>query len=252
MLSDLFSLEGTMSEITNADAIQAWSQIPSQIMEDFGDEGDFIRQHLLNPTTFSLLGDVTGKTILDAGCGQGYLSRLLARKGAIVMGIEPATQWYTHALQREQTEPLGITYLQEDLSAWIPTLNTFDYVIANMVFMDIPDYLSALHNCIAVLKTNGKLIFSLLHPCFEEPGSEWQKKGYVETRDYFQERVIKQTYGYFIHRPLSTYLNSVIQEGCTIQNVIEPQLDGTIAQQHHAERYWHVPGYIVICATKSV
>jgi 2-polyprenyl-3-methyl-5-hydroxy-6-metoxy-1,4-benzoquinol methylase len=241
-----------MMELTNEDAIQAWSSMPRQIMENFGDEGDFIRQHLLNPAIFSLLGDVTDKTVLDAGCGQGYLSRLLTRKGAIVTGIEPATQGYTYALQREQTESLGITYLQEDLSAWKPVLNTFDYVIANMVFMDIPDYLSALYNCIAALKNNGKLIFSLLHPCFEEPGSEWQKKGYVEVRDYCQERVVKQTYGHFIHRPLSTYLNSVIQAGCTIQNVIEPQLDRNIAQQHHTERYWHVPGYIVICAMKSV
>jgi 2-polyprenyl-3-methyl-5-hydroxy-6-metoxy-1,4-benzoquinol methylase len=238
-------------ELTNKDAIQAWSNMPRQIMENFGDEGDFIRLHLLNPVLFSLLGDVAGKTILDAGCGQAYLSRLLARKGAIVTGIEPGTQGYIYALQREQTEPLGISYLQEDLSAWKPKLNTFDYVIANMVFMDIPDYLSALHNCIAALKNNGKLIFSLLHPCFEEPGSEWQKKSYVEVRDYCQERVVKQTYGHFIHRPLSTYLNSVIQAGCSIQNVVEPQLDGTIAQQHHAERYWHVPGYIVICAMKT-
>ena len=239
-----------MTEFTNEVAIQAWSSIPRQIMEDFGDEGDFVRQHLLNPAIFTLLGDVTGKTILDAGCGQGYLSRMLARKGATITGIEPATQGYTYALQREQAEPLGITYLQEDLSTWTPTLSTFDYVIANMVFMDIPDYLSALHNCIAALKTGGKLIFSLLHPCFEEAGSEWQKKGYVEIRDYFQERAVKQTYGYFIHRPLSTYLNSVLQEGCSIQNVIEPQLDNTIVLQHHAERYMHVPGYIVICAIK--
>src|SRR5581483_432363 len=156
-------MEDTMTEINNADAIQAWSGIPQQLVENFGEEGDFIRQHLLNSTLFSLLGDVTGKMVLDAGCGQGYLSRLLARKGALVTGIEPGAQGYTYALQKEQREPRGITYLQEDLSVWTPLLNTFDFAIANMVLMDIPDYMSALHNCIAALKNNGKLIFSLLH-----------------------------------------------------------------------------------------
>jgi hypothetical protein len=111
--------------------------------------------------------------------------------------------------------------------------------------------LPALHNCVAALKNQRQLIFSLLHPCFEEAGTEWQHKGYVEIRDYFQERAVKQTYGHFIHRPLSTYLNSVIQAGCSIQAVIEPQLDEEIAREHQAERYWHVPGYIVICATKQ-
>jgi hypothetical protein len=90
-----------------------------------------------------------------------------------------------------------------------------------------------------------------LHPCFEEAGAAWKEKGYVEVRDYFRERAIKQTYGHFIHRPLGTYLNSVIAAGCTLQRIIEPQLEKTIAELHHAERYWSVPGYIIIFATKS-
>lgn len=239
-----------MAGFTNADAIEEWSHLPREIVENFGDEGDFTRKYLLNPVIFDLIGDVTGKTILDAGCGQGYLSRLLARKGAIVTGVEPTPLLYDHALQREHTEPLGITYLQEDLSRLSPMPDTFDYVIANMVFMDIPDYLPALRNCIAALKSNGGLIFSLLHPCFEESGSEWSKKHYVEVGDYFEERAVKQTYGYYVHRSLSFYLNSVVQAGCLLQKVIEPGLEETIARQYQAERYFHVPGYIVIYATK--
>lgn len=239
-----------MTEITNTEAIAAFDQAPRELIENFGDEGDFTRRYLLNPVLFSLLGDVTGKMILDAGCGQGYLCRLLAKKGALVTGIEPAKSWYDDAVLRERTEQLGIIYQREDLSTWSALPHTFDYVIANMVFMDIPDYRSALHNCIVALKNNGGLIFSLLHPCFEEPGAEWQKKGFVEVRDYFRERTVAQSYGHFIHRPLSTYLNSLIQEGCMLQEMIEPQLDRSIARLYHAERYEMVPGYIVIYATR--
>jgi 2-polyprenyl-3-methyl-5-hydroxy-6-metoxy-1,4-benzoquinol methylase len=240
-----------MTDLTNTDVIAAWSEIPLASIENFGDEGDFVRRYLLNPAIFAALGDIRGQRILDAGCGQGYLSRLCAKQGASVTGIEPASAQYAYALRREQAEQLGIVYLQADLSIWLPTPSMFDYVVANMVFMDIPDYLPALHNCIAALKTSGLLIFSLLHPCFEEPGAEWWKKGHVETRDYLQERVVKQDYGHFIHRPLSTYLNSIIQAGCVLQSVLEPQLDQTIAVQHHAERYWSVPGYLVVIAQKQ-
>lgn len=240
-----------MTEMTNADVIKAWSNFPQDRIESFDDEGDMTRKYLLNPTIFALLGDVKGKTILDAGCGQGYLSRLLARRGARVTGIEPATAMYTYAFQREQTEPLGITYLQADLSSWVSSPNMFDYVIANMVFMDIPDYVPALLNCVAVLKSNGVFIFSLLHPYFEESGVEWKKKGCVEMRDYFRERAVKQDYGHFIHRPLSTYLNAVMRAGCTLQQVIEPQLEKAVALQYDAERYWHVPGYIIVSATRA-
>ncbi|HEU5376247.1 MAG TPA: class I SAM-dependent methyltransferase [Ktedonobacteraceae bacterium] len=205
----------------------------------------------MNPAIFEILGQVAGKTVLDAGCGQGYLSRLLAAKGAAVTGIEPSEPWYCYAVRQEQAEPCGIHYVQADLSTWTALPDAFDVVIANMVLMDIPDYLFALRACIASLKPGGSLIISLLHPCFEEPGSEWKDKGSVEVREYFQERVIQQTAAPFIHRPLSTYLNSIIAEGCILHKVIEPRLDDALAQQYQAQRYSHVPGYLVIHALKS-
>ena len=56
-----------MSEITNEEAIKAWSSMPLAWAEQFGDEGDITRQYLLNPALFALLGDVNGQRILDAG-----------------------------------------------------------------------------------------------------------------------------------------------------------------------------------------
>lgn len=240
-----------MANLTNADVIKAFSEVPQALIEGFGEQGDLVRKHLLNPAIFSLLGNAHHKTILDAGCGQGYLARLLARQGATVTGVEPSEPFWRYALQREQSEQLGIHYVQADLSTWTPPSAHFDVAIANMVFMDIPDFEPALRNCVASLRNNGGLIFSILHPSFEESGAAWKAKGYIEVRDYFRERAIKQDYGYFIHRPLSTYLNSVIDAGCTIQRVLEPQLEHSVAEQYNAERYWSVPGYIVIYATKS-
>ncbi|HET8840060.1 MAG TPA: class I SAM-dependent methyltransferase [Ktedonobacteraceae bacterium] len=240
-----------MEDITNAQAIASWSTIPQSLAETFGEEGDLVRQTLLNPAIFALLGDVKGKTILDAGCGQGYLSRLLAKKGANVTGIEPSEVFYAYATGREQAEQLGITYIQADLSTWNCTPRQFDYAVANMVFMDIPAYLPALANCVTALKPSGGLLLSLLHPCFEESGEAWRTKGFVEVQDYFRERPVKQRYGYFIHRTLSTYLNSIIQAGCILQQVIEPRLEQALAIQNDAERYWSVPGYIILFATKA-
>ena len=105
-----------MNDLTNADIINAYANVPQHVIEGFGDEGDLIRQYLLNPALFGLLGDVRDTLILDAGCGQGYLARLLARRGARVTGLEPSDGFYRYAVQREQTEQLGIQYVQADLS----------------------------------------------------------------------------------------------------------------------------------------
>lgn len=242
-----------MKDITNANNINAWSQIPFEALEAFGDEGDFARQHLLTPTLFALIGDVQGKMVLDAGSGQGYLSRKLAQQGAIVTAIEPAENMYKYACLREQNEPLGITYLQQDLSSLSSITSVFDIVVANMVFMDIPDYKTAIHNCITSLKSGGSFIFSISHPCFEEPGLEWLKKGYVEVRDYFQETSVSSTIGHHFHRPLHAYLNTIIQEGCILQRIVEPQLNGEVALQHGPihMRNVYVPQFLVIQATRA-
>jgi len=51
-------------------------------------ENDLNRCDLLDPVILQILEDVKGKTILDAGCGDGYLSRKLARLGASVTGVD--------------------------------------------------------------------------------------------------------------------------------------------------------------------
>jgi 2-polyprenyl-3-methyl-5-hydroxy-6-metoxy-1,4-benzoquinol methylase len=238
-----------MPPISNEEVIRAWSAIQNE-QDAFGNEGDLARKYLLNPAIFALLGEVAGKRVLDAGCGQGYLCRLLARKGAKVTGLEPAESWYRYAVQREEQERLGITYLQADLSLW-QAESSFDAVVCNMVLMDIPDYSAAMENCVRCLKPGGSFIFSLLHPCFEEPGAEWLRRGSVEVREYLSEYTKEQRFGTLFHRPLSSYLNLVIQCGCQLQHVIEPQLSQEAAEQLGNSRDIHVPSFIVIQAIKS-
>ena len=68
-----------MQNLTNEENIRHYEAMPVALIENFGEEGDFARQHLLNPAIFRLAGPLAGKTVLDAGCGQGYLARLLAK-----------------------------------------------------------------------------------------------------------------------------------------------------------------------------
>jgi 2-polyprenyl-3-methyl-5-hydroxy-6-metoxy-1,4-benzoquinol methylase len=241
-----------VTRISNAENIKHWESIPTHQIEEFGEQGDFGRQHLLNPAIFRMLDDIGGKTILDAGCGQGYLCRLLAKQGAHITGVEPATPQISYAIKRERDDKLGITYVQADLSAWRSVDVLFDAVIANMVFIDIPDYHQAMLNCVQCLKAGGSLIFSLIHPCFEASDSEYSENGYITVTEYFEENSIEQTFGYRFHRTLSQYLNMVIQCGCRIAEIVEPQLDARFEQQDRLyARNVHVPAFILVHAVKN-
>jgi len=227
----------------NQDNIKAWEQIPFEEIEAFGDEGDFARQKLLNPAIFKLLGDIKGKRILDAGSGTGYLSRLMAQKGAEVTAVEPASNLYRYARQREASEPLGIRYEQKDLGA-IDYKREFDFVVANMVIMDIPDWQTATKKCLQALKPGATFIFSIIHPAFEERSDkEYDEKGFITVSEYLADYEIKQKYGYAFHRSLSSYLNFLIDEGATIQRLVEPQLAEELPGQ---SRNYHVPNFLIV------
>jgi 2-polyprenyl-3-methyl-5-hydroxy-6-metoxy-1,4-benzoquinol methylase len=49
---------------------------------------DAYREYFNNPAFSDFIGDLSGKTALDAGCGEGYDTRLLARSGARMAGLD--------------------------------------------------------------------------------------------------------------------------------------------------------------------
>ncbi len=233
-------------DITNKSTIDSWSGFTNEDLVNFGDDGDTARSNLIDPAVFDLVGDIQGKTILDAGCGNGYLSRKLARRGATVTGIEPATTLFNYCLEKEAQEKLGIMYLQQDLSE-LRSNTQFDQVLLINVLMDIPDYKTALQRCIATLKPGGEIIISILHPAFPGFENDWSALGHVEISEYFKAEPVKQKYGYFFPRPLSTYINDLISMGCIIARVVEPQLPGAAVESRNK----HVPQFLIIKATKN-
>src|SRR5215471_524811 len=73
------------------------------------------------------LGDVTGQDVLDAGCGEGYLSRILAARGARVTGVDLSPRLVMLAGQKASAGP--IDYRVGDLSVPPPDLEgRFDAV----------------------------------------------------------------------------------------------------------------------------
>src|SRR5258708_17282 len=99
---------GMTSGWTNEAAIRRWGSMPRDVLEQMDPEGDFPKRHLLNGTLLRMLGDIRGRHVLDAGCGQGYLSRMLAERGAQVVGVEPGQSLYEYAVEKETERRQGI------------------------------------------------------------------------------------------------------------------------------------------------
>ena len=65
-----------------------WEEIAAWWDERQGEEGDLWHRTLIDPTLLRVLGPVEGLHVLDLACGNGYLSRKLARSGARVTAVD--------------------------------------------------------------------------------------------------------------------------------------------------------------------
>jgi 2-polyprenyl-3-methyl-5-hydroxy-6-metoxy-1,4-benzoquinol methylase len=64
------------------------------------------------PNLLALAGEVAGEVICDLACGQGWIARELARRGALVTGLDLAPSLLALAQHYEEQEPLGIVYVE--------------------------------------------------------------------------------------------------------------------------------------------
>lgn len=115
------------------------------------------------PRLLDLLGDVSNLRVMDAGCGDGYLARALAVRGARVTGLDISPRLIQ--LAREKDPDGAIVYRTADLSAPLPEYDSqFDAVASYLVLNDVYDYEGFASTLAAALKPGGRLVLTMNNP----------------------------------------------------------------------------------------
>ncbi len=179
-----------------------------------------------------ILPDFCGKRVLDLGCGYGWHCKYAAEHGAFsVLGTDISKKMLAKAQAINSAPQINYQCIaMEDLS--FPE-RTFDVILSSLAFHYIEDFESLVVNISKWLKQGGTLVFSVEHPVFTSYGTQdwyYDSNGeilhfpvdnyYYEGRReaiFLGEPVIKY------HRTLTTYLNTLLQNGFELQHIIEPQ-----------------------------
>ncbi|MFC9293650.1 class I SAM-dependent methyltransferase [Streptomyces sp. NPDC057011] len=83
------------------------------------------------PSFLGMVGDVTGKSILDLASGTGFYSREFKRRGAAdVLGVEISGEMVAVAQGFEERAPLGVRYEVGDVAELRPLEERFDIAVA--------------------------------------------------------------------------------------------------------------------------
>jgi len=198
--------------------------------------------------------------VLDLGCGDGQIARALAAQGANVLGVDPTQLHIDVAIERGG----GPQYLLGGATDIPADDNSFDAVVACLVFEHIDQMDEAMTEVARVLKPRGQFSFFLNHPLLQTPGSGWIDDHIIDPPEQYWrigpylvetesiEEVEKDVYIRFIHRPLSRYVNALIANGMTIERMVEPSPPaGFLARAPEYALAHTVPRLLYLRATKQ-
>jgi SAM-dependent methyltransferase len=234
---------------------------------------DIAREFLNNPAFLTFIGDLDGQRVLDAGCGEGHNTRIFARRGARMTGVDLSARMIELAEEEERRQPLGIRYLRTSYAelGMFPDAG-FDAVVSSMALMDGPRFDRAMAECFRVLRPGGMLSFSITHPCFITQGAKWLRNedgvkikwmiGDYFSRDHWIDRwrftdALPDAPEFSVprfNRTLSEYLNMVIAPGFVLKGIEEPRPSEEFCRAHPSQRGWrdHAALFLYVRAEKPV
>ena len=172
------------------------------------------------PATLSLLPEISGKRVLDAGCGAGVYSAWLIERGAEVFAIDASPKMLELTRRR-----LGRTHdiRQADLGQPLTFLDSssFDIVLSPLVLDHIEDWRSTFAEFYRVLRPSGHFVFSVDHPLRDF--TFFKSKNYFETELVGCEwKGFGRVYVPGFRRSLGELFNPLLEAGFSVEKVLEP------------------------------
>jgi SAM-dependent methyltransferase len=172
------------------------------------------------PGLRALLPPVSGRRVLDAGCGAGRTAVWLATQGAEVVGIDASPQM----LRRAQERVPGATFAVADLAEPLPFEDgSFDVAVASLVMHYLRDWVPPLRELRRVLRPDGAFVFTTHHPVMDlglSPSGDYHATELVVDRWSLGDREYDVR---FWRRPLSETFRAIAEGGFEIEALSEPQ-----------------------------
>ncbi len=173
--------------------------------------------HCDRPACLALLGDVAGKRVLDAACGPGLYAAELVRRGARVTGFDQSPRMVQICRERVSQGEFRVHDLADPID-WLPAASV-DLVLFALALEYVDDRVAALRELRRVLRPDGALVMSRLHPT-----GDWLRQG----GSYFDTRMIEETWSIGWHlrywlEPLQATCEAIFQAGFLIERLLEPR-----------------------------
>jgi SAM-dependent methyltransferase len=232
-----------------ASMVAEWDALAPIRLRQITSGADISYRHVLVPNILALAADEAPATAVDAGCGIGYLTHLLAENVEEIIGIDPSADSISIARAHYGSRASFCFETLERYSQKNP--ESVDLVVANMVLMDVLDLDSFIAAAHRVMRPGGALVFSATHPCFwpsyygyaDEPWYRYDRELIVESPFRITTEPTCQLLSTHVHRPLHFYVEAFRKSGLSLESLREPMPSADV-EAHYPEP-WKNPRYLI-------
>ncbi len=145
------------------------------------DQARFLREggSTLFPEEIELLGDITGKTLLHLQCNAGQDTLSLARRGAVVTGVDISDEAIGFATQLAADTGIPGIFERSDVYDWLSTAvqqdRQFDVVFSSYgAVIWLSDLASWAAGIARILRPGGHFVLVEFHPVIGMLNDQWQ------------------------------------------------------------------------------
>ena len=131
-------------------------------------EGEFKPLHQINPLRVGFIKErasLSGKKVLDVGCGGGILSEALSKLGADVTGIDASENTIGVAKSHSKLIDGKVKYIQNTIEEFVSSNpdESFDVITCLEMLEHVPSPGEIIKICSGLLKQNGDIFFSTIN-----------------------------------------------------------------------------------------
>jgi ubiquinone/menaquinone biosynthesis C-methylase UbiE len=252
----------------------SWNKIARHYVRQYDISTNIIHYGPLCPgeDKLKLLGNLSGKKVLDLGCGAGQNAIALAAKGAKVTAVDFSEIQIEQARQLASLKKADINFIVSDISK-LPAIadSQFDLAISACAIAFVKNLNQAFGETYRVLKPGGKFVLSDMHPLqyildegddsvsFNHPFPHqpilFKWRWDFGAKEGFATDPLKASFQHYV-RSLSTYHNALVEAGFVVEKMLEPK--STLRSPHtgFSREIWkeykyiasHLPiTYIFVC-----
>lgn len=200
-----------------------------------------------------LLGDLSGKRVLDLGCGAGRNAVALARTGARVIAVDADAEQVAAARRNADDADVRVELHHSSLAelAFLRA-DTVDAVLSVHALARVADVGRVFRQVHRVLRTEHSFVLALPHPAFAlvDPGSADPLR---IRRSAFDEQPFAHDdprQGSFV-RSTSTLFTELTRAGFRVDHVLEPAPAGPAHGPHWSPAMANLPATLVLRARKE-